>query len=249
METVPRHEIERANPPRVCSHRRQLRMEPLWSPAVATGGNRWRMHGREHGGIERRPLPWVATACRRPHMVRRGSPVRVRQRATAAERWPRDGRPPNPTAWPVITARNRAIDPAAPRPRARREGAPARRARSRGGRAEDTTLPDERLGLIFGCHPALGLEAQVALTLPALGGLRTGEIAARSWSRADPEAPGSRSSRCEIQDGLAMLEVCWDGHVVVHHQPDAIDSPEARCPTHPQVSDLTASVPFRWLTA
>jgi predicted RNA polymerase sigma factor len=42
---------------------------------------------------------------------------------------------------------------------------------------EDTTFPDERLGLIFGCHPALGLEAQVALTFRALGGLRTDEIA------------------------------------------------------------------------
>jgi hypothetical protein len=37
-----------------------------------------------------------------------------------------------------------------------------------------------------------------------------------------------------------MLEVCWDGYVVVHNQPDAIDSPEARCPTHPQVGDVAA---------
>jgi RNA polymerase sigma-70 factor (ECF subfamily) len=43
---------------------------------------------------------------------------------------------------------------------------------------EETTFPDERLGLIFACcHPALALEAQVALTLRALGGLRTEEIA------------------------------------------------------------------------
>jgi RNA polymerase sigma-70 factor, ECF subfamily len=43
---------------------------------------------------------------------------------------------------------------------------------------EETTFPDERLALIFTCcHPALGLEAQVALTLRALGGLRTEEIA------------------------------------------------------------------------
>jgi hypothetical protein len=52
---------------------------------------------------------------------------------------------------------------------------------------------------------------------------------------------GSRSSRCEIQNTLAMLEVCWDRHVVVYNQPDAIDSPEARCPTQPQVGDVTAS--------
>jgi hypothetical protein len=52
---------------------------------------------------------------------------------------------------------------------------------------------------------------------------------------------GLKSSRCEIQNSLAMLEVCWDRHVVVHNQPDAIDSPEARCPTQPQVGDVTAS--------
>src|ERR671936_242436 len=49
------------------------------------------------------------------------------------------------------------------------------------------------------------------------------------------------SSRREIQNRLTMLEVCGDRHVVVHNQPDAIDSPEARCPTHPQVGDVTAS--------
>jgi hypothetical protein len=51
----------------------------------------------------------------------------------------------------------------------------------------------------------------------------------------------SRSSRCEIQNSVAMLEVCWDRHVVVHNQPDAIDSAEARCPTQPHVGDVTAS--------
>jgi RNA polymerase sigma-70 factor, ECF subfamily len=51
---------------------------------------------------------------------------------------------------------------------------------------EETTFPDERLGLIFGCcHPALGVEAQVALTLRALGGLRTDEIA-RAFLVAEP---------------------------------------------------------------
>ena len=38
-----------------------------------------------------------------------------------------------------------------------------------------------------------------------------------------------------------MLEVCWDRHVVVHNQPDAIDSAKARCPTQPQVGGVTAS--------
>ncbi len=49
---------------------------------------------------------------------------------------------------------------------------------------EEPNIPDERLELIFTCcHPALNREAQVALTLRALGGLSTEEIAARSSSR------------------------------------------------------------------
>ena len=87
--------------------------------------------------------------------------------------------------WLTATARNRAID------RLRRERTLAEKTRllvapeSRGEAApeaveemDETTFPDERLELIFTCcHPALALEAQVALTLRALGGLRTEEIA------------------------------------------------------------------------
>ena len=98
--------------------------------------------------------------------------------AAAAERWPRDGPPPNPGAWLTITARNRAID------RLRRDRTLAEKTRlldvpeAVEDELEETTFPDERLELIFTCcHPALGLEAQVALTLRALGGLRTEEIA------------------------------------------------------------------------
>ena len=54
--------------------------------------------------------------------------------AVAAERWPRDGTPPNPGAWLTITARNRAIDRLRRDRDARREDAPARGARGRGGR-------------------------------------------------------------------------------------------------------------------
>ncbi len=98
--------------------------------------------------------------------------------AVAAERWPRDGVPPNPGAWLTITARNRAID------RLRRERTLAEKTRllevpeAVEDEMDETTFPDERLELIFTCcHPALGVEAQVALTLRALGGLRTEEIA------------------------------------------------------------------------
>jgi hypothetical protein len=56
-------------------------MEHLWSPAGATGGNGWQFGAREDGSDRRKPLRWVATGCRGVRMVRRGSAVRVRQRA------------------------------------------------------------------------------------------------------------------------------------------------------------------------
>jgi RNA polymerase sigma-70 factor (ECF subfamily) len=99
----------------------------------------------------------------------------------AAERWPRDGVPDDPAAWIVAVARNRAID------RLRHERAlPARAARrattTPTGEATvepaPTSVPDERLRLIFACcHPALAREAQVALTLRLLGGLSIAEVA------------------------------------------------------------------------
>jgi RNA polymerase sigma-70 factor (ECF subfamily) len=98
--------------------------------------------------------------------------------AVAAERWPRDGAPADPRAWLITTARNRAID------RIRRERTLAAKTRllEVPGAIEDdmdeTAFPDERLELIFTCcHPALGPDAQVALTLRTLGGLTTPEIA------------------------------------------------------------------------
>jgi RNA polymerase sigma-70 factor, ECF subfamily len=103
--------------------------------------------------------------------------------AIAAERWPRDGVPANPRAWLMTTARNRATD------RIRRErtlaGKIALLGRESAGRdpggaeaVETTAFGDERLALVFTCcHPALAVEAQVALTLRCLGGLSTEELA------------------------------------------------------------------------
>ena len=100
----------------------------------------------------------------------------------AVARWPADGQPPNPGAWIVTTARNRAID------RLRRESlrderhAQAHHLYGAGvtddAAPEEETVPDDRLRLIFTCcHPALNQPAQVALTLRLLGGLETPEIA------------------------------------------------------------------------
>jgi RNA polymerase sigma-70 factor (ECF subfamily) len=101
--------------------------------------------------------------------------------AIAAERWPASGIPANPGAWLVTTARNRAID------RIRRERTLAEKIRLLPvpeaaidvmGEFDETVIKDERLELIFTCcHPALPLDGQVALTLRALGGLETAEIA------------------------------------------------------------------------
>ncbi|MFI5036008.1 MAG: RNA polymerase sigma factor [Acidimicrobiales bacterium] len=98
--------------------------------------------------------------------------------ARALERWPRDGVPRNPGAWLTTVARNRAVD------RLRRVGLEATKYEELtvvsgtddpGTREE---IGDDRLRLIFTCcHPALTVDAQVALTLRTLAGLTTGEIA------------------------------------------------------------------------
>ena len=124
--------------------------------------------------------------------------------AIAAERWPREGEPANPVAWLVTTARNRAID------RIRRERSFAAKAplllgeESVVDELEDTVIPDERLELLFACcHPALAIDAQVALTLRALGGLSTDEIA-RAFILA-PETMKRRLSRAKAKIKVAGI--------------------------------------------
>jgi RNA polymerase sigma-70 factor, ECF subfamily len=95
----------------------------------------------------------------------------------ALERWPRDGVPRNPAGWIVATARNKAIDRLR-RDRRRDELARVAALQRVQVPGERSAIPDERLELIFACcHPALAPEARVALTLRALGGLTTGEVA------------------------------------------------------------------------
>ena len=98
--------------------------------------------------------------------------------AVAAEQWPREGIPANPSAWLISTGRNRAIDRLRRDQTLTRKTALLRQQAATEGPMTETTFPDERLELIFTCcHPALAVEAQVALTLRTLGGLTTGEIA------------------------------------------------------------------------
>src|ERR1700731_1006346 len=103
--------------------------------------------------------------------------------AAALAQWPREGVPLNPRAWVVSTARHKAID------RLRRHGRFTEKLDGLGGSLREpyeessiageaeSPVPDERLRLIFTCcHPALALEAQVALSLRTLCGLTTEEI-------------------------------------------------------------------------
>ncbi len=106
---------------------------------------------------------------------------------TALDRWPVEGTPQNPGAWITTTARNRAIDRLRRAKRLVDKTEALGRARiieeelaagEPGEMEEEMPIQDDRLRLIFTCcHPALPMDARVALTLRTLGGLQTPEIA------------------------------------------------------------------------
>jgi RNA polymerase sigma-70 factor (ECF subfamily) len=127
----------------------------------------------------------------------------------AVSTWPRDGVPDNPGAWLTTAARRRATD------RLRRDRSQADRAarlaeqarldeQEHPAPARDSSVPDDRLRLIFTCcHPALDLAARVALTLRTLGGLSTAEIA-RAFLVAEP-AMAKRLTRAKRKIAIARI--------------------------------------------
>jgi RNA polymerase sigma-70 factor (ECF subfamily) len=114
--------------------------------------------------------------------------------AMALQRWPRDGIPGKPGAWLTTAARNRAIDvlrrravgAAKLREVAAMTDEPSYQPGPAAGGTDESGVPDDRLRLMFTCcHPALSLEARVALTLRTLAGLTTAEIA-RAFLASEP---------------------------------------------------------------
>lgn len=123
--------------------------------------------------------------------------------ATAVERWPADGIPPNPGAWLTTTATHKAID------RIRREnkrGDKHREAQMLNDGAPEPVgaIDDERLRLIFiCCHPALAMQTRVALTLRMVGGLTVPEIA-RAFL-VQESAMGQRITRAKAKIKAARI--------------------------------------------
>lgn len=124
--------------------------------------------------------------------------------ATAVERWPVDGVPPNPGGWLTTTANRKAID------RIRRETKRVDKQKEAAMLYDDdppeppAAIDDERLRLFFTCcHPALAMETRVALTLRMVGGLTVAEIA-RAFL-VQETAMGQRITRAKAKIKAARI--------------------------------------------
>jgi len=129
----------------------------------------------------------------------------------ALEQWPRDGVPPRPGAWLMLTAQHRAVD------RIRRDTTYARKLAMFGGdlangpdemaepESEAESIEDDLLRLIFtACHPVLAPPTRVALTLRLIGGLTTEEIA-RAYIVQQPRWPSGSSGPNERSQRSTFL--------------------------------------------
>jgi RNA polymerase sigma factor (sigma-70 family) len=134
----------------------------------------------------------------------------------ALERWPADGVPDNPGAWLMATAKNRGID------RLRHERMAARKQEDLGRETElrarlserdlaaaaDDPIEDDLLSLIFtACHPVLGTEAQVALTLRLVGSLTTAEIARAFLAKESTVAQRIVRAKRTLAEARVPIEV------------------------------------------
>ncbi len=144
----------------------------------------------------------VATLARRLGDLDIAEEMTAEAFAVAVERWPIDGVPPNPGAWLTTTAHRKAID------RLRREVRREEKHRE-ALMLYDTPEPlgaidDDRLRLVFTCcHPALAMEARIALTLRMVGGLTVPEIAHAFL--VEETAMGQRITRAKAKIKAAKI--------------------------------------------